>query len=491
MGDNGGGRVRRNAIYLFLGVVVANLASFLFRILLAREFGPDGFGVFSLALMTTSIATVIALLGLPDGVITFVSKFHEQEEYDRAAGVVAASFGLSFGAAVLLAVVVILAAPLLSIRVFDSPALADVLWWFAFVIPANAIVDVSAAYFLGIQRGGYNTLIKQVIPKTALLVLVAVIAVIDGPLVAVGVAYLAAMGVAAVVGIAAVGNSLSRDRIERFSVDIPDLLTYSVPLLATSAIGFFLNWTDTMIVGYMLGSSSVGVYQSAFVLASNIHIVLGAVSGSLYPNFAALLARDKREIIRDRFAEGTRWALLISVAPAMYLIGFPRLSLGMLFGDAFATGATALAILVVGQIAVLLFGPSTDFLKAIEDSRYVAVSYGIAALLNLLLNLLLVPVFGLVGAAVATSTALVGAAVLHFYRVRENVAVPVPFMPLAQALTAGVVAMIVVSVIFRSVNSIPGFGLHIAVFSLVYISGLAATNAVGRNDLQRLRSLLG
>lgn len=490
MGDNGASRVRRNAIYLFLGVVVANLASFLFRALLAREFGPDGFGVFSLALMTTSIATMIALLGLPDGVVTFVSKFHEGEEYDRAAGVVAASFGLSLGMAVLLAVIVILAAPFLSTRVFDSPALADVLWWFAWVVPANVIVDISAAYFLGIQRGGYNTLLKQVVPKTALLVLVAVIAVINGPLVAVGVAYLAAMGVAALMGIAAVGRSLSRDRIKGFSVDLPGLLTYSLPLLATSAIGFFLNWTDTMVIGYALGSGSVGVYQSAFVLASNITVVLGAVSGSLYPNFSALLARDERKTIRDRFAEGTRWALLISVAPAVYLIVFSQLSLGVLFGDAFTTGGTALAILVVGQVAILLFGPATDFLKAIEESRYVAVTYGVAALLNLLLNLFLIPAIGLIGAAVATSTAMVGATVLHFRRVRNYVSVPVPFMALVRTLTAGFAGILVVSVVFKSVESVPMFGLHIVAFSFVYIGGLVATNAVGRGDLRRLRSML-
>lgn len=487
MGDSRVGHVRRNAIYLFLGVVVANLASFLFRVLLANEFGPEGFGVFSLALMTTSVATMVALLGLPDGVISFVSKYSEREECDRVIGVVVAGFGLSVGLAVILAVGVVLVAPLLSTEVFDTPRLADILWWFAWVIPANVLVDLSAAYFLGVQRGGYNTFIKQVVPKASLLLLLLPIIVLNGPLVAVGIAYLVATVFAAVVGITSVGIALpSLDR-QKVTFDVRNLLTFSLPLMATSAIGLLLNWTDTVVIGHILGSRAVGIYQAAFVLAVNIHVFFGAISGSLYPNFGSLLASNERKVVSRQFKEGTRWAVLITAAPAVYLVGFPALSLETLFGSSFDEGTNVLILLVVAKALIVLFGPATPLLKAAEESRYVAVTYGVAAVANIVLNVILVPVAGIIGAAFATGVASLFGNYLHFRRIRDHFDIGLPVKPFGQALVAGAIAYTPTLLLEPYVDSAISFGFHIMGFSIVYIVALFA---VGGFRIEEVRSLI-
>lgn len=488
MSVDGDSRVRRNAVYLFLGVIIANLASFLFRLVLAREFGPGGFGIFSLALMTTSIATMVALLGLPDGVMTFVSKFRERGAYDRVAGVILSSIVLSLGTAIILVGLVVLVAPFLANQVFSTPELAGVLWWFAWVIPANVIIDISAAYFLSTERAGYNTLIKQVIPKVSLLSFIVGIAVLDGPIITVGIAYLAATGIGAVAGVSAVGLSFPYDRVDQITIDVRELLTYSAPLLATAAIGFFLNWTDTMVVGYFIDSAAVGLYQSAFVLAANIHVILGAISGSLYPNFGSLFAKNDFETMRRRFTEGTRWAVLATTAPALYLVSFPSLSLGLLFGEPFAAGGLVLIILVIANGLIVLFGPSTNLLKTAEEPRYIAMTYGFASLLNIVLNVLLVPVAGIVGAAIGTSMAMVLANYFHFLRVRQYVEIALPVDPLSRALVAGFVALIPSVYIAQFVNSILRFGVHIAIFSTLYIAVLFAMGELNKKELRTLLS---
>lgn len=483
MSDEGLSRVRSNTIYLFLGIVVANLASFLFRAVIAREFGPDGFGIFSLALMTTSIATMFALLGLPDGMVTFVSKFREQNDYEQVAGVVISSIVLSIGTALVFSFSLVLLAPFIATQIFDAPALTDVLWWFAWIIPANVAISLSAAYFLGVERGGFNTLIKQVIPKLLLLSLVMVVVVFDGPIVAVGIAYLAATGIGALIGLTAVGLSFPSSRTDGISVDLRELLTYSFPLLTSSAIGFFLTWTDTIVVGYFLGSTEVGIYQSAFVLGANVTIVFTAIGTSLYPDFSTLLSNEDMSSIRQKFTEGTRWAIIISAAPALYLMGFSGLSLGMLFGDSFATGANVLMLLVAGQGLRLLFGPSTNLLKAALEPRYVAITYGIAAIVNLILNISLVPQFGLVGAASATVVATVLSNYLHFYRAKRHVDIHLPINPLSRALSAGLIALLPSMYFKQFVDSFTTFGIHIVIFSVLYVIGLFVVGGIRKKDI--------
>lgn len=476
-------RVRRNAVYLFLGVVIANLASFLFRIIIAREFGPDGFGVFSLALMTTSIATMIALLGLPDGVVTFVSKFREQEEYEKEAGVIISSIVLSVGAAIVFSVGVILLAPFLATEIFDSPALAEVLWWFAWIIPLNIIIELSAAYFLGIERGGFNTLIKQAIPKVSLLLLVLVVVALNGPITGVAIAYIVATCIGAIVGLAAVVFFFPTTHTNGISVNLRELLTYSAPLLITTAIGFLLNWTDTIIVGYVLGSSEVGIYQSAFLLGANVHIILGVISGALYPKFSTLFTNGDMTSIRQKYTEGTRWAIVFSAAPALYLIGFPGLSLEMLFGNSYRTGAEVLMILVAGQSLILLFGPPTNFLKAALESRYVAITYGIAATVNLVLNLILIPSFGLIGAAFATTVANLLGNYLHFYRTQHHINIHLPIDTFFRSLSAGIIALLPSIYFLKYIDTLSLFCIHIVIFSVLYIIGLFAVGGIRKDEI--------
>lgn len=483
MNDDRLERVQKNAVYLFVGVVIANIASFFFRVIIAREFGPDGFGIFSLAIMVTSIATMVALLGLPDGMITFVSRFYNKGDYERVVGVVTSSILFSIGTAIVLSFGLILIAPYIANQIFDTPALTNVLWWFAWIIPANVLIDLSAAYFLGVERGGTNTLIKQVTPKVTLLFFVLLVITLNGPIVSVGIAYLAATVMSALIGLTAVGLSLPLSSINSISIDARELLTYCLPLLATTATGFLLNWTDTIAVGYFFASDQVGIYQSSFILGANITIAMGAISGSLYPKFSSLFENGDINSIQQNFTDGTRWGIIISAAPTVYLIGFSRLSLDMIFGNSFRIGAPALMILVIGKGLILIFGPSTNLLKAVIEPRYIAITYGIAAILNIILNFVLVPRFGLIGAASATSAVLFLSDYLHFHRAQHYVDIQIPVDSLVRTLSAGLIAYLPSMYLKKYATSLSFFIIHIAVFSILYVIGLFVVGGIRKEEI--------
>lgn len=487
MDSNKENLIQQNTSYLFVGVVVANIFSFLFRAILAREFGPSGFGVFSLAIMTTSIATMVALLGLPDGVVTFVSKSRSDDDYDSIAGVLLLSFSISITLAVTLAILMILFAPVIAHQIFNAPDLEDVLWWFAWIVPANVIVDLSVAYFLSIEKAIYKSIIKQILPKVLIFVSVVGIAILNGPFIAIGVAYLATMFLVSVIAAYTVISSFPIDRVQEISVSTKRLLAFSLPLLTTAAIGLLINWTDTIVIGIYMDSTAVGVYQAAFLLSTNLTIVLGSLSDALYPRFGTLYAKDDFETIKQEFMQNTSTVVLITVAPTLYLIFFPKLSLEFLFGRGFSTAVEVLIILAITNGLVVIFGPSTNLLKVVEESRYIALTYAFAAILNGVMNILLVPKMGIVGASIGASVAILSSKYLHYYRASHYIPINLPIRSIIKSITVGIIVILPSSYLSHYVDSVVIFFFHIMVFSALYLLGLIL---IGETTISEMRSII-
>lgn len=479
------GRIIRNATYLFTGSVVADIAAFLFRVVVAQEFGPEGFGLFSLALMTIAIATSISLLGLPDGVVTFVSRFRSEGESNRIAGVLVSSFATAGVVSVAVTTVVWLFAPTISVGLFDTGELTPLLRTFILGTPARVTIALTAAVCLGFERGGLQTITKRLFPKLGTFGAAAAVILVNGSLHDIIIAYIVVLWCTAGVGLILAAVSVQRTPINGVRMQTRDLLGFSIPLLFTGVVGFFLNWTDAALIGYYLDSVDVGIYQAAFVLGTNIAVFHSAITGALYPNFGALVITDDVQTLQNRFVDGVRWIAVFTFAPSAYLVAFPETSMRMLFGGEFVSGTVPLLILVVGQFFASILALSTGVLKAAKNSRYIFLTYVIALGVNIVINVILIPVIGIVGAAIGTITARTFANTLHYWWVRRRFDVHLPVGSLGRVISGALAAVVLTAPLLTYVTSIPTFITHIVIFSLLYGIGMVALGVVSFGEIQR------
>ena len=133
----------------------------------------------------------------------------------------------------------------------------------------------------------------------------------------------------------------------------------------------------------------------------------------LFRSFAALGARGDKEALRAFVRDAVHWTFWPSLAAAILLLalGLPLL---WLFGPQFVEGYPVMLILVVGFLFRSSMGPAEFLLNMLGEHKVCAAVLLATALLNIALNLVLVPAFGLFGAATATSTSLVAAAMMHY-----------------------------------------------------------------------------
>jgi len=179
--------------------------------------------------------------------------------------------------------------------------------------------------------------------------------------------------------------------------------------------GFFLMLTnvDTLILQLFVGPADVAVYYAATKTLALVNFIYFAVGAACAHRFSEYHVAGEADRLARFLADAVRWTFWPSLALAVILLvlGRPILSL---FGPGFADGYPLIAIMMIGLLARAAVGPAERLLIMIGQQKICAAIYGGAFAVNLALCLLLVPRFGLSGAAIATATAVLTESVLLF-----------------------------------------------------------------------------
>jgi O-antigen/teichoic acid export membrane protein len=149
-----------------------------------------------------------------------------------------------------------------------------------------------------------------------------------------------------------------------------------------------------------------------------VHFVYFSVKAAAGPRFSAIIAEGDRAKLAVFAAQATRWAFWPALAVGLAVLAAGDFLLS-LFGAAFTAGHVVMAILLSGILAKALVGPGEVLLMMAGKQRLCAYLYGVALATNLSLDILLIPHFGIEGAAIATASAMGVEAVLLHLAVRR------------------------------------------------------------------------
>jgi O-antigen/teichoic acid export membrane protein len=185
------------------------------------------------------------------------------------------------------------------------------------------------------------------------------------------------------------------------------ILRFSVPLVAFQGIGFLNSNLDIYMIGFFMNSGSVGVYNVALQLANLLTAVLLTIGFLLPPMLTRLQEQGKKEEMRLLYQALTKWTILIGVPIFVVLFFAPKLVIRFLFGPTYVSGVPVLRVLLVALIFPILLGLNHKALISLGQNHVVSMIMAIQVSVNGLLNLLLIPDFGLVGAAGAMATSIV------------------------------------------------------------------------------------
>ncbi|SFM52196.1 Membrane protein involved in the export of O-antigen and teichoic acid [Ectothiorhodospira mobilis] len=397
--------------------------SLLVTLLLARLLGPSGYGVYAFVLAAVSLISLPVQLGLPPLIVRETARGHTCGDWPTVRGIWRWSHGVTLGLSLLgwLGGVVVLGFWV------QDPVLRSTLLLGLVLVPLLALSSLRAAGLRGLGRVLLALLPEQVI-RPGLMGVLLLLALIAWPH---GVTPAGAMAVhllAACVAFAVGGWLLYRSRPPHWTAHAPVYrprawLAAAWPMALTQGFGQINRHADVILLGLLAATVDVGVYrvaaQGAFLVSMGL-TALNMVTAPYIIRLHAQGARHKLQKLARRTAQAALAFALLALAG--YVVLGPWL-LQTLFGPAFAAAYLPLLILACGQVVNAGFGSVGLLLTMTGHERQVSRVVGVAALVNVALNLALIPLLGTMGAALATSAGTVLWNVWLWFVVRERLGI--------------------------------------------------------------------
>ncbi len=399
----------------FVATFALGLAS---AVLTAHYLGPEGKGVFTLVFLLPALCASLGNLGLGAANVYFTRRG------EAAAGVlIANSASLALTVGILASVGVFLAWPWLGATVLPgtSPLLAAL---GLLTLPFALLTDYLLSMLLGSQKvGRYNAA-----SLTAKVFSVGVMAV---ALVVLGAGILGAV-IASVLGTLVAFGLVSREiwRLhgDRLRIPRPDLralkrsLVYGVREHIGNVAMFLSYRIDMFFVAALAGVSDVGIYAIAVMMAEMFFHLPNSVSTVLFPHLAG---RGRREGAFNA-ARSARMVSLLVLLGALISIPLVTPMVRVAFSDRFLPAVPAFLALLPGVCALSVSKVLTRyFTGTLGQPLLNARAHALSMVVNLPLNILLIPVYGIVGASIATSAAYIVHAVAMLVLFRTHSGLPV------------------------------------------------------------------
>lgn len=382
---------------------------FLMNLLLARLLGTTGYGTYAYALAWFSVLSVLCVFGLDKLLVREVSIFNARSEWGLIRGILrwsdfTAIVG-STGIALLAGVILWIVSGRLESQMTYTLLIALIM------LPLIVVLRLRQAAMRGLHYIVGGQLPELLFMPISFLVIIAGLYWLMRNTLSAPVAMIsqvAAVGFALIVGVRQLQVFLPRSAKKANPIYQGWSWVYIVmPLVFLDFMTMVNSQIDIILLGFMRSTGSVGIYAVAKKGAGLITFVLIAVNIALAPTIARMYAAGEMDKLQRMITKSARIILLGSLPIAMVLIIFGHWFLLFFFGQDFIQGEKALAILGAGQLINAATGSVGLLLIMTGYERDAALCVGISAVVNIILNLILIPRWGLEGAAAATATTII------------------------------------------------------------------------------------
>jgi O-antigen/teichoic acid export membrane protein len=385
----------------------------LFQLLGTNLFGASIWGAYAFGMSVLDVCARLGLAGSDKGVMIFVAARRAKGDTAGEDRALATGIRLSLAMAVILALVVF-AVSWKTAAFYKTPAYGQAMRYLAPAIPMVALATVLLAGTIAYKNLRYNLVVKGISEPA---IRIALVAALGLGLTTTGLGALAfvhVISLVATVGIAVwgFGRVFSRKRTMAGIRGAPfdrAMVLYALPLAVGELVNSFLAQTNVFVLGKLRPTEDVGVYAACVVLANAVSFVRSAFDTVVAPVAAEAWAHGDHPRLAAHVKLMSRLVLLCAVPLAgLFLVAGPAML--ALHGAEFVRGARTLSLLVLGHVVNASWGLAGWVLLASGRSKTVLANNLGSVALNILLCLVLIPRYGMEGAAASATIAIV---VLH------------------------------------------------------------------------------
>lgn len=478
------GQIRGSSL-LLVGRIASMATNLAIQVLVVRALSQTDYGIFAYAMSVVTVLATIVTFGLDRGLARFVVVFEEERDHARLWGTIVMQAATILGLGAAAAVVVIGFQGWIGETVVDDPRLAQLLAVMVLLAPAQALDSAAASLFAAFGRSKAIFFRRYVLTPILRFLVAGAVLLTGGGVLALGAGYV----VVGVIGVAVYGGMLVRTFRDRGLLDdrrarsrdgitlpLREIGAFTVPLLLSDAMFVVLNTSDVAILARTHGSEAVAAYRSVLPLAHLNQVVMNSFALLAGPLMARMWARGDRDGLGTAYWRTAAWVAVLTFPVAAVTVGLADPVVAVLFGSRYEGSGTYLAILAAAFYANAAVGFNGVTVKMVGRVWLVAGTAGAALVANLVLNALLIPAHGAIGAAWGTAATVLTYNLLKHLALRR--ATGVELLPERYATVYATIAVASVAVVASAVLRPP-----VALAVVVCGAATAAVLWVGRREL--------
>lgn len=376
--------------------IISTLKSFILLPILTKSLGAELYGIYALILVTISLLAPFCALSLGKAIITLLGPEKDKGKISK-----------DFSSIFMITSLIALAASLLlfvfskslAIMVFGGINAAFYIQISASLILLTAIDHIFIHYFLAFQQmKRYAALgIAQAIGEV---VLTSYLVLSGFGLFGVIISLLIIRAFTSIIGFLWITSEI-KISTPSFSVLKPYLI-FSLPILPTGLCYWFINLGDRYVIGYFMSADAVGVYSASYGLGSMITFFYAPISTALLPAITNLYENNKIQELKAHLNYSLKFLLMFTIPSFFGLSVLSKSILRTLTTSEFIEGYLIVPIIALAMILFNSGNINVNVLFLLKKTKAIGLIYGAFALINLVMNIILVPLIGIIGAAIAT-----------------------------------------------------------------------------------------
>ncbi len=453
--------------------ILAGLTAYLTRLILARSMTPAEYGLFYAVFTLVTFSLFFRDLGFDQALVKYIAEWKVTKKYNEIKTAIAAVLCIQLIASLILAGVFFLLADFLAANYFQNQEAAIILKVLIIYVLFSLTIRTIRGLFQGVQEMGLFASTEFV--KNAIVLIATII------FIALGFGFFAPAIAFALAGpiflltylpsIIKKFSFLKDSKISNFTSTAHLLWVFGIQVFATSAGNKIIGEIDTLILTYTRSLTEVGIYNVVLPSAMALLMVGTSAASAAFPMVSELWAKNDKVRLSKGITLLNTYAFVIMAPLILSIFGFASFFLTLLFGTEYAAGATALQILLVGVLLFIVAVINMNIISGMGKPKEVTKIVLASALLNLVLNLILIPAYGINGAAIATTASYMLALILSTRKVTTYMEIKFPvkeWLKTAVAATIFIGTVITITSLLE-LNQWLEMGLAVGAAGIIYI----------------------
>lgn len=391
------------------GKLLGMIFGYIVALFISNKYGAETLGMYTLSITVLSVAVLVPKFGFDFSLIRILNETLAKGNKNNFVSVLNRASLFVFLVSILASLILYFTSNFIAIKVFKNIELTLYFKAVSFSITPVALLTIISGTFQSLKNTFNYMFFKTTLINIIFFIVLFINYYFFADKTELMVFYTIASYFSLVIGFFYLRYRLNKKKFnitKEFNFKTKEILNISYPMMFSDSFALLLGWVNIFLLGYFINESDVGIYDSAERLAALSNLVLLAVNSIAAPKFAEEFAADNFEQLKTITKKSTKIIFYSSLPFMILYIVFGELLLGF-FGPEFVIGFWALFYLSLGKFVSSISGSVGYLLQMTGNQKTFQNVIFIAIVVNLILSLILIPILGITGAAIAKCITIV------------------------------------------------------------------------------------